>query len=136
VSDAASPAVVSHGDGRFDVVDGLRRRRAYAVRTASGTWVFLDGRVYVVGAPAPARRPGSERGHADDETALSAPMPATVVAVTVAPGQAVKRGDVLVTLEAMKMELVVRAPRDGTVARLACKPGDLVPPGVPLIELA
>lgn len=135
MSDSSALSVVPRGDGRFDIVEGARRRRAYAVHSASGTWVFFEGRVYVVGSPAPVRRPGGD-GHADDDAALSAPMPATVVAVTVEPGQQVKRGDVLVTLEAMKMELVIRAPRDGTVARLTCKAGDLVPPGVALLELA
>lgn len=134
MSDVSAPPVVPRGDGRFDLVDGARRRRAYAVHSASGTWVFFDGRVYVVGGSSPIRRPGGDR-HVDDDTALSAPMPATVVAVAVAPGQQVKRGEALVTLEAMKMELVIRAPRDGTVARLACKAGDMVSPGVALLEL-
>jgi biotin carboxyl carrier protein len=62
-------------------------------------------------------------------------MPSTVVSVNVSTGESVARGDVLVTLEAMKMELAVRAPRDGTVRRIACQPGELVQPGVPLVEL-
>jgi biotin carboxyl carrier protein len=96
--------------------------------------VFLDGEVFLVrAAGAPARRASS---HADDDTALAAPMPATVVAIRVAPEQAVARGDVLITLEAMKMEIAIRAPRDGIVRALACREGDLVSPGVPLIELA
>ena len=66
---------------------------------------------------------------------LAAPMPATVTAVNVTPGQQVETGDVLVVLEAMKMELPIRAPRDGRVKAVACKPGELVQPGVPLVEL-
>jgi 3-methylcrotonyl-CoA carboxylase alpha subunit len=62
-------------------------------------------------------------------------MPATVVAINVAPGQAVAAGDVLVVLEAMKMELAVAAPHDGTVTAVACRVGELVQPGVPLVEL-
>ena len=58
------------------------------------------------------------------------------IAVLVHEGQAVRRGDVVMTLEAMKMELPVRAPRDGTVRSIACKDGDLVQPGVPLLELS
>jgi biotin carboxyl carrier protein len=135
VSDTSSPDVVAAGRGRFVVVDGTRRRPAYAARSADGTWVHVDGRVYVVGASRPGG-PTGERGHAaDDDAALSAPMPATVVSVNVESGQRVKRGDVLATLEAMKMELVVRAPRDGVVGRVSCTPGELVPPGVRLIEL-
>jgi len=43
---------------------------------------------------------------------------------------------VLVLLEAMKMELAIRAPHDGTVARIACEAGAIVQPGVPLVELS
>jgi biotin carboxyl carrier protein len=48
----------------------------------------------------------------------------------------VKRGDTLLMLEAMKMELPVRAPRDGRVSALHCTAGQLVEPGVDLLELA
>jgi biotin carboxyl carrier protein len=62
-------------------------------------------------------------------------MPATVVRVQIAPGDAVKRGDVLIILEAMKMELPIRAPADGTVTRVLCSAGELVQPGVGLLEM-
>ena len=62
-------------------------------------------------------------------------MPATVRRIEVKPGQAVRRGDVLIVLEAMKMELPVRATADGTVARLNCREGELVQPGQELAEL-
>ncbi len=62
-------------------------------------------------------------------------MPATVVTINVSPGQTVKAGDMLVVLEAMKMELSVTAPRDGEVKSVACRVGELVQPGVPLVEL-
>jgi biotin carboxyl carrier protein len=68
--------------------------------------------------------------------ALGAPMPGTVIAVAVAVGQQVQAGDLLLTLEAMKMELPIRAPRDGVVSAIRCAPGDLVQPGPPLVELA
>ena len=61
-------------------------------------------------------------------------MPATVVAINVTSGQAVKTGDVLVVLEAMKMELTVTAPHDGRIREVACRIGELVQPGVPLVE--
>ena len=129
--------VVGHGNGRFSVVSAMHRRPAFAARSDAGTWVYFDGRVYVIRPPAPAASQQRRRGHsaADHEAALSAPMPATVVSVNVAEGQTVSHGDVLVTLEAMKMELVVRAPREGTVTRVACRAGELVQPGRPLVEL-
>ena len=67
---------------------------------------------------------------------LSAPMPGTVIEIAVAPGQQVHAGDVLLTLEAMKMELPIRAPRDGVVSAVHCSPGQLVQPGPPLVDLA
>ena len=53
----------------------------------------------------------------------------------VSPQQTVHRGEVLVTLEAMKMELSIRAPRDGVVETVRCAEGDLVQPGLPLVTL-
>jgi biotin carboxyl carrier protein len=67
--------------------------------------------------------------------AILAPMPGQVVAVAVAEGQAVRVGDPLVILEAMKMEHTVRAPRDGIVAALHCRPGNQVAPRAVLLEL-
>ena len=62
-------------------------------------------------------------------------MPAIVTAVTVTPGQTVERGDTLVVLEAMKMELPLKAPRDGRVTAVRCGIGDRVDPDTPLMEL-
>lgn len=131
------PKVVPLGDGRYTVVEERRRRPAFAVRSDAGTWVYFEGRVHVVRPASSSTSEKRARGHsaADDDEALAAPMPATVVVVNVEEGQTVSRGDVLVTLEAMKMELVIRAPRDGTVTRIACRAGELVQPGLALVEL-
>jgi pyruvate carboxylase len=53
-------------------------------------------------------------------------MPGTIATVTTAVGRKVARGDVLLTLEAMKMETAVRAEMDGAVAELLVKPGQQV----------
>jgi biotin carboxyl carrier protein len=52
-------------------------------------------------------------------------MPATVVAIAVREGQQVTAGDVLIRLEAMKMELPIRSPRDATVIAIKCREGEL-----------
>jgi 3-methylcrotonyl-CoA carboxylase alpha subunit len=93
--------------------------------------VFLDGEVFEFEVQAEGRR----RRGAGHHGSLAAPMPATVLRVEAAPGDAVRRGDTLVILEAMKMELPVRAPADGTVKAVHCQPGDLVQAGVPLIDV-
>ena len=133
MSDPAVEGVVVTplGAGRFAVESAGHARTAYAARTRDATWVFLDGQVYVIGVPGARVRTAAT----DERASLSAPMPATVVAVEVAPGQRVASGDVLVRLEAMKMELPVRAPRDATVVAVKCREGELVQPGVPLLEL-
>jgi biotin carboxyl carrier protein len=129
----ADPVVTALGNGVYRVNDGERSRVAYAAATAGGRWVFLDGRVYVIETASQSSGRRRTRGH--DEGALAAPMPATVVKINVEPGQGVAKGDVLIMLEAMKMELPIKAPRDGSVKAIACRPGELVQPGIPLLEL-
>jgi 3-methylcrotonyl-CoA carboxylase alpha subunit len=63
------------------------------------------------------------------------PMPATVVSIDAAAGQTVSEGDTLIVLEAMKMELPIKSPRSGVIKAVHCAKGDLVQPGVSLIEL-
>lgn len=126
-----SETIVPLGNGVFRVRrHGGEHVLAWGVTDGPRTWVFLEGHTYVV-EPSRARRGGG----GDETAALAAPMPATVVQVQVEVGQDVHRGDVLVTLEAMKMELPITAPRDGRVKSIACKPGELVQPGIPLVEL-
>ena len=92
--------------------------------------MFLDGNVYEFDV----QRAGRRKASAHHGT-LSAPMPATVIRINVAAGAVVKRGDTLLVLEAMKMELPVRAPADGTVKSVSCKAGELVQPGAALVEM-
>lgn len=115
--------------GELVVRDGERAERMFAATLGGVTWVFHDGAVFTLEDEAAARR----RVH-HTHGSLSSPMPATVVAVKVAPGEDVKAGQTLIVLEAMKMELPVRAPGDGRVARVTCKAGDLVQPDVSLID--
>jgi biotin carboxyl carrier protein len=68
---------------------------------------------------------------ADDGT-LVAPMPGTVLSVDVAPGQRVTEGETLGIMEAMKMELALKAPFDGTVAQVGASVGDQVKLGAML----
>jgi len=126
------------GDGvwRLALVDpaGAAHRVEAIAGDRGDVWTAIDGVVRVVAAPQP---PGPRRrGRAAAGHGLEAPMPATVTRIVARVGQKVAAGDVLVLLEAMKMELAIRAPHDGTVARIACEAGAIVQPGVPLVELS
>jgi 3-methylcrotonyl-CoA carboxylase alpha subunit len=66
---------------------------------------------------------------------VTSPMPGQVISVAVQPGDTVRAGDLLVVVEAMKMEHNVTAPRDGVVATVACAEGDRVEDGVELVTL-
>ena len=63
-------------------------------------------------------------------------MPATVIRVKIPAGDPVKKGDVVVVLEAMKMELPLRALGDGIVSAVRCREGDLVQADATLVEFA
>jgi biotin carboxyl carrier protein len=62
-------------------------------------------------------------------------MPAIVRQVIARPGAIVRKGEALIVLEAMKMELPIRAPADGTVVAVHCREGELVQPDALLVEL-
>ena len=81
-------------------------------------------------APAPKAAPQAVEGEA-----VKAPMPGTIINVPVKVGQAVKTGDVLVVLEAMKMENEIKAARDATVAAVAVSKGESVDTGALLVTL-
>ncbi len=80
-------------------------------------------------------RSSTKRSGGHDPEAMTPPMPATVLRVAVQPGSAVAKGDVIVVLEAMKMELSIRAPKDGVIRAVNCQVGELVQPGVVLVEM-
>ena len=78
-------------------------------------------------AAAPAGAQGAVKG--------KAPMPGKILKVNVNAGAAVKKGDVLLVLEAMKMENEICAPQDGTVATVECAAGDSVESGKVLVSM-
>jgi propionyl-CoA carboxylase alpha chain len=72
----------------------------------------------------------------DAGTQLRSPMPGVIVSIAVTPGQPVKTGDVLCVVEAMKMENVLRAERDGVVTNVHARAGDVVAVDAPIMEFA
>jgi biotin carboxyl carrier protein len=121
------------GDGAFLVGQGERRRHVFVAADGDRVQAFVDGEVYDLLVEREGRAP---RAAGRVHEPLTVPMPARVVRIFVAEGQAITRGDLLMTLEAMKMQLPLKAPRDGTVRKISCREGDLVQPGAPVVEIA
>jgi biotin carboxyl carrier protein len=122
---------IADGVYRVEEEEG-RMRTVFVTGTPGSRWAFCDGRTYREEALAPAA------GHArrpDTVLPLTAPMPATVLKILAMPGATVSRGDTLIILEAMKMELPLRAAADGVVVAVHCREGELVQPETVLIEL-
>jgi acetyl/propionyl-CoA carboxylase alpha subunit len=131
VVDGATIDVAPQANGAIRFGGGSTRI-AWTATSGDMRWVFLDGEVFVFEAVRPAAR---RRRASLSHGSLTAPMPATVRQVVTSPGAQVKQGEVLIVLEAMKMELPVRAPGGGKVARLNIRGGERVPAGHELIEL-
>ena len=124
--------VTDRADGQWSIAHGDERRIACGISTKGGAWTGLNAtaRDWQI---APHTGPARHRVTHDD--GLRAPMSATVVKVHVSPGMSVEEGDPLVVVEAMKMEIPIRASRAGLVKAVFCREGDLVQPELILVEL-
>lgn len=87
-------------------------------------------------APAPAAAPAPAPVAAGAGESINSPMPGNILAVNVAVGDTVKAGDVLMILEAMKMENEIQAPKDGKVTAVAVAKGATVESGTLLCTIA
>jgi len=106
-----------------------RRHRIRVARRGDLAFVWCDGEAYEFNLVRSTGRARTETGD------LLAPMPGRVRQTCVSEGEAVRAGQLLLILEAMKMEHAIRAPRDGTVRRFPHREGDLVETGTPLVEI-
>lgn len=123
--------------------------RTYEVEVEAGKAMLLDEYEAVVpaaapvaapaAAPAPVAAPAAAPAPAAAAPvageAITAPMPGNILKVNVTPGQAVKEGDVLVVLEAMKMENEILAPKACTVKQVLVSKGSTVDTGATLVVL-
>jgi 3-methylcrotonyl-CoA carboxylase alpha subunit len=103
-----------------------------AIRGGDVAWVACRGETYRLSL---ARTRATTRA-AEETPSLEAPMPGRIISVRASAGAAVVKGDVLVVLEAMKMEHPVRAPRNGTIVRVRVAEGQMVAFGETLVEMA
>jgi 3-methylcrotonyl-CoA carboxylase alpha subunit len=119
------------GDGMHDLTLGERRLRLSVYRVGERIAVFApEGSALLTEV--------DRLAHAGDGAAegrLTAPMPGKVIALAVQAGDAVKQGQAVAVMEAMKMEHTLHAPRDGEVGELLCAVGDQVAEGAELIRM-
>ena len=123
---------LAHEDGSRTVwLDG-RAFKALVLRRQDRLTVYADGSSHTVYAVDPLAMGGVVEAAAGR---VLAPMPGKVLEVLVTPGQVVTRGAVLMMLEAMKVQMRITAPADGTVTAISCQAGDLVEDGAELVLL-
>lgn len=128
----------------FEAVPTLEAAQASAAQASGAAEVYtvtVDGQSHVVQVNeggdvsniVPVAAPAAAIGEGE---AVPAPLAGTIWKVEVAAGQAVKEGDVLIILEAMKMETQICAAKDGTITAIAVKEGDSITVGAPLVYMA
>jgi acetyl/propionyl-CoA carboxylase alpha subunit len=121
------------GDGTYRIDHGDQHEIIYVAGPADNRWIFWKGRVFHGPSPGSDKvRPTSERS---TPQSLTAPMPARVSRILAQPGAAIKKGAIAIILEAMKMELPVRALADAIVVAVHCREGDMVQADAVLIDL-
>jgi acetyl/propionyl-CoA carboxylase alpha subunit len=110
-------------DGQLELLIDGERVIAYVSSDNAKRWVTVNGRTVMLTKVSGAKRSGAGQDHASE---LAAPMPGVVRGVNVGEGESVTKGQTLMVLEAMKMEIRIQAPFDGVVKSLAVKVGQTV----------
>jgi len=124
--------ILSAQPGELNLKLDGRVIRLYWAADGSRRWLSGGGCTYALDKPTPRTRRGSENAA---ETVVHAPMPAQVRAVETSEGDLVEKGQTLLLLEAMKMEIRITAPQAGRVSRLHVRPGQTVDRDAVLVEL-
>lgn len=115
--------IIHSEDGKLELLIDGERVIAYVSSDNAKRWVTVNGRTVVLTKSSGTKRSGAGQEHASE---LAAPMPGVVRSVNIEQGESVKKGQTLLVLEAMKMEIRIQAPFDGMVKSLAVKVGETV----------
>ena len=119
-------------DGQLTFILDGHKIEAHISTDGKRRWVSVGGKTFMLEKTSGQRRSGAS-GYSSGR--LTAPMPGQVRAVNVAVGDTVTKGQTLLVLEAMKMEIRIQAPSDGVVERLAVEQGETVEREQVLIEI-
>jgi 3-methylcrotonyl-CoA carboxylase alpha subunit len=118
------------GDGLEADIGGLRKR-AHVIEQGDQMTVLADGHAWRLTRRDPMAFAAFDL---EESGSVNAPLPGKIVQLIAKPGQAVKKGDPLLVMEAMKMEHTIAAPADGTIARLNYAEGEQVDEGAELVS--
>lgn len=121
------------GDGRHRVRAGNDRRDVHIAQHGDHVWIHVDGRAYELRRVNPLDALAARV--ADSGSSIS-PMPGTILTVQVKPGDWVLAGQVLLTMESMKLEVTITAPHDGEITEVLCAPGQTVAVKATLVRFA
>ncbi|HLO29474.1 MAG TPA: biotin/lipoyl-containing protein [Anaerolineales bacterium] len=119
--------------GKLDLLINGKHVIAYVSSDNAKRWVTVHGQTFVLTKSSGAHRSGHGLHHAAGE--LIAPMPGQVRAVNISEGEAVTKGQTLLVIEAMKMEIRVQTPHAGKVMKLYVKQGQTVEREQILVEI-
>lgn len=126
--------ILNAKDGRLDLLINGEHVTAYVSSDGAKRWVTIDGQTVMLTKSAGTRNRGRGSGR-DQKSELAAPMPGLVRSVNVSEGESVGKGQTLMVLEAMKMEIRVQAPHAGTIKKLLANQGETVEREQVLIEI-
>ena len=119
-------------EGKLELLIDGDRVTAYVSSDGAKRWVTINGQTIMLTKSSGVKGRGA--GH-DHTSQLAAPMPGQVRGVNVSEGEAVTRGQTLLVLEAMKMEIRIQAPGDGKVKKLHVRQGQTVEREQILVEI-
>lgn len=107
-------------------------RKISAQMIGNQLWVHLNGQTFAVDAQKKTKKFGAQIQESKDQ--LVAPMPGRITKVFGSPNAVVKKGDVIVVMEAMKMEYTLKADTDAQIEQINCKEGEQVTLGKVLVK--
>jgi 3-methylcrotonyl-CoA carboxylase alpha subunit len=126
--------LISEDRGRLTLRFGDEVKTLYWAAEGDRCWIAFEGCTYLLEKPA-AGETRSSSGDTSQESVLRAPMPAQVSELFIQPGDEVEAGEILLVLEAMKMEIQLRTPHGGKIGKVYVAPGESVDRNQVLVDL-